>query len=114
MVDPEGQPLEVLPLTLSTEATLQSLKAVGIPPNLKSRGYVVAVFQAFAKTQSILLDYTRIGEGHENLLDPMAGDEKSPLTSLGEEKKSPYSSLGEVVCSIFFSAEKDDPFKFLL
>ena len=56
---------------------------------------MVAVFQAYAKAQSVLLDYSRVGEykGHE------AGDDKSPRTSLGEEK-SPYSSFGEAVCSI--------------
>ena len=59
---------------------------------------MVAVFQAYAKAQSVLLDYSRVGEykGHEGL---MAGDDKSPRTSLGEEK-SPYSSFGEAVCSI--------------
>ena len=61
---------------------------------------MVAVFQAYAKAQSVLLDYTGVGEynGHEGVT---VGDDKSPHTSLDEEK-SPYSSLGEVVCYIFY------------
>lgn len=58
---------------------------------------MVAVFQAYAKTQSILLDYTQPG-AHE---DHVAGDDKSPHTFLVDEK-SPYSSLGEMVCSILY------------
>ena len=87
------QSLQVPSLPLSTEALI----AIGVTPNVKSRGYVAAVFQAYAKAQSILLDYSRVGEykDHEGL---MAGDDKSPRTS----EKSPFSSFGEAVCSIFY------------
>ena len=68
---------------------------------------MVAVFQAYVRAQSILLDYSQVGKGHEVLLDPAVGDhEKSPHTSLGEEKKSPFSSLGDVVCVAFSALRK--------
>lgn len=78
------------------EAVLQALQAVGVEPNTKSRGYVVAVFLAHNQAQSTLLDYTRVGEvvpyhgsvpfrdDDEHLDTPDVGEEKSSLNSLND------------------------------
>ena len=57
----------------------------------RPKGYVIALFHAFNQSQSILLDYTRIGE----VVQLKGPGEYLDTSDTGEE--SPYSSLEGVV-----------------
>ena len=85
---------------------MQALQQLGFALDFKSKGYVIAIFTAFNSSQSVLLDYTRIGEVVQfKALDPEdVGDDRSPYSSMDD--KSPYSSLTEVVR---WSADKKVP-----
>ncbi len=72
--------LKVTPSAINEHETDQALKAIRVPFDPTSR-YVVAVFQALDKSQSILLEYTSVGdisrvEGHDEPIDKI--DNVSP------------------------------------
>ena len=69
---------------------------MGCGVEFKPKGYVIALFHAFNQSQSILLDYTRIGE----VVQLKRPGEYLDTSDAGEEvEKSPYSSLEGVVSS---------------
>ena len=71
---------------------------MGCGVEFKPKGYVIALFHAFNQSQSILLDYTQIGE----VVQLKGPDEYLDISDSGEEaEESPYSSLNEVVRSFF-------------
>ena len=76
---------------------------MGCGVEFKPKGYVIALFHAFNQSQSILLDYTRIGE----VVQLKRPGEYLDTSDAGEEaEKSPYSSLEGVVCSYYRVSEK--------
>jgi len=89
MMDPEWDSAEAISRPLSIEIAGSIFQALGLTLDFKWKGYIIAIFQACNQLQTVLLDYTRIGEVvqfKEHL------DVEEPV-----EEKSPYSSLDEMV-----------------
>ena len=97
LVDPEGESAETTCRPFVVQDVIPLLQATGCGVEYKPKGYAIALFHAFNQSQSILLDYTRIGEMVQ-LKDP---DERLDTSDTGEE--SPYSSLEGVVSWVLCS-----------
>ena len=86
LVDPHGESAETTSRPFVVQDVIPLLQAMGCGVEFKPKGYVIALFHAFNQSQSILLDYTRIGEvvqfKHLDTSDAGEEFEVSPLSSL--------------------------------
>ena len=62
LVDPEGESAETTCRPFVVQDVIPLLQAMGCGVEFMPKGYVIALFHAFNQSQSILPDYTRIGE----------------------------------------------------
>ena len=84
---------------------------MGCGVEYKPKGYVIALFHAFNQSQSILLDYTRIGE----VVQLKGPGEYLDTSDAGEEvEKSPYSSLDGVVSIQYLAVATEEFWSIIL
>ena len=97
LVNPEGESAETTCRPFVIQDVIPLLQATGCGVEYKPKGYVIALFHAFNQSQSILLDYTRIGE----VVQFKGPGDHLDTSDTGEE--SPYSSLEGVVSWVLCS-----------